>query len=49
MELRCFNGNLSYWPEFIENFKSCVHFIYSLNNNICMERLVSALDGNAKK
>ena len=49
MELRCFNGNLICWSEFIENFKSCVHFISCFNNNIYMERLLSALDGNAKK
>ena len=48
MKLRFFNGNPNYWLEFIENFKSRIHFKSSFNDNIAMERLLSVLDGDAK-
>ena len=49
IELRRFNGNPIYWPEFIENFKSRVHFKPSFNDNIGMEKLLSVLDGDTKR
>ena len=49
VELRRFDGNPAHWPEFIESFKTRVHFKSSFTDNIRMERLISSLDGEAKK
>ena len=49
IELRHFDGNPAYWPEFIESFKSNIHFKPSLTDSMPMERLLSVLQGKAKK
>ena len=49
IELMRFDGMSSKWPEFIENFKSRVHCKVSFDDNTRMERLLSVLDGEAKK
>ena len=49
IELLTFDGNPSYWPEFIENFKIMVHLKTTFNDTIRMERLLSVLRGEAKR
>ena len=49
VQLIIFNGDPTHWPEFIENFKSRVHLKPTFNDNIRMERLLSVLEGDAKK
>ena len=49
IELKRFNGDLEQWPEFIENFYSRVHRMASLDDNLRMDRLLSVLDGEAKR
>ena len=49
IELRHFDGNPGYWPEFTESFRSKVHFRPSFTDRICMERLLSVLGGEAKR
>ena len=49
IELRQFSGNPVDWPEFIENFRSRVHFKTTFDDNLRMERLCSVLDGEAKR
>ena len=49
IELKRFDGSHRFWPEFIENFKTRVHIKVSFDDNTRMERLVSVLDGEAKK
>ena len=49
IELHTFAGNLSEWPEFISNFQNRIQKQVSFNDSMRMERLVSALEGEAKK
>ena len=49
MELLRFNGNPSYWPEFIQCFKERVHMKRTFSDSLRMERLLSVLDGDAKR
>ena len=49
IELRHFDGNPAYWPEFIESFRSKIHFKPSFMDIIRMERLLSILEGEAKR
>ena len=44
-----FNGDASKWPEFIENFYTRVHSKSTFTDNMRMTRLLSVLDGPAKK
>ncbi|XP_057316774.1 uncharacterized protein LOC130657792 [Hydractinia symbiolongicarpus] len=44
-----FDGSPNKWPEFVENFKFRVHLKVSFDDNTRMERLISVLDGEAKK
>ena len=49
MELIHFNGNPVLWPEFIDNFYQNVHLKMTFLDNIRMTRLISLLDGDAKR
>ena len=49
VHLKTFSGDLSQWPEFIENFKTLVHTKPTLNDTMRMERLISVLRGEVKK
>jgi len=49
INLKRFDGNSLHWPEFIQNFKVRIHSKTSFNDTIRMERLLSVLDGEAKK
>ena len=49
MDLMCFNGNPMFWPEFIDNFYQIVHSKITFSDNIRMTRLISLLDGDAKR
>ena len=49
MKLVQFEGNLCKWPDFIQNFKACVHDKGSFTDNICMEQLLSMLSGEVKR
>ena len=49
MELFRFDGDPCKWPDFIENFKNRVHDKRSFTDDIRMERLLSVLDGEAKR
>ena len=49
MELMRFNGNPVLWPEFIDNFYQNVHSKMIFSDNIRMTRLISLLDGDAKR
>ena len=48
IELRHFDGNPAYWPEFIESFRS-FHFKPSFKDSIQMRRLLSILEVKAKR
>ena len=48
-ELFRFDGNPCKWPDFIQNFKNRVHDKRSFTGDIRMERLLSVLDGEAKR
>ena len=49
MELIRFNGNPVLWPEFTDNFYQNVHSKMTFSDNIRMTRLISLLDGDAKR
>ena len=49
MELIRFNRNPVFWPEFIDNFYQNVHSKMTFSDNIRMTRLISLLDGDAKR
>ena len=49
MELMHFNGNPVLWPELIDNFYQNVHSKMTFSDNIRMTRLISLLDGEAKR
>ena len=42
IELRRFRGNPSEWPEFISSFRRKIHEKVSFENNMRMERFLSA-------
>ena len=48
-ELLRFIGNPSHWPEFIQCFKETVHMKRTFSDSLRMERLLSVLDGDAKR
>ena len=48
IDLRHFNRFLAYWPEFIESFRSKIHFKPSFTDSTCMERLLSVMGGQAQ-
>ena len=47
--MRRFGGNPSEWPEFISNFRNRINGKVSFNDIMRIERLLSALEGEAKK
>ena len=47
--MRRFGGNPSEWPEFISNFRNRIHEKVSFKDSMRMKRLLSALEGEAKK
>ena len=47
IELQRFNGNLSHW--YIQCFKERVHMKRTFSDSLRMERLLSVLDGDAKR
>ena len=49
IDLTKFDGNPSKWPEFIDNFKTRVHNKAKFIDLVRMERLISVLEGDAKK
>ena len=49
LNLVSFEENSSNWFEFLPDFKRRVHFKRSFSDNMCMERLLSVLKGEAKK
>ena len=49
IELQRFNGNLSHWREYIQYFKERVHMKRTFSDSLRMERLLSVLDGDAKR
>ena len=49
LELFRFEGHPYKWPDFIQNFKTRVHDKRSFTDSIRMERLLSILDGEAKR
>ena len=49
IELLTFNGNPSHWPEFIQCLKDRVHMKRTFSYSLRMERLLSVLDGDAKR
>ena len=49
IQLRRFDGDPSAWPEFIQNFRNRVHFKVTFDDNMRMDRLISVLDGDAKR
>ena len=49
IELTRFDGDHWKWPDFIQNFENRVHEKQSFTDDIRMERLISVLDGDAKR
>ena len=49
IDLHRFDGTPSKWPDFVENFKTRVHLKVTFDDNTRMERLLSVLDGEAKR
>ena len=49
MELMCFKGNPILWSEFIGNFYQNIHVKMTFSDNIRMTRLISLLNGDAKR
>ena len=49
LELLRFNGNPSHWHEFIKCFKERVHMKRTFSDSLPMVRLLSVLDGDAKR
>ena len=49
IELTRFDGDHSKWRDFIQNFKNRVRKKHSFTDDIRMERLISVLDGDAKR
>ena len=49
IDLTKFDGNPSKWPEFIDNFETRVHNKATFIDLVRMERLISVLEGDAKK
>ena len=48
-EAEKFNGNPSHWPEFFQCFKERVYMKRTFSDSVRMERLLSVLDGDAKR
>ena len=44
-----FDGDPCKWPDFIQNFKNRVHDKRNFRDDVRMERLLSELDGDAKR
>ena len=44
-----FDGNSKQWPDFIQNFKHSVQNKISFSDSVHMDRLLSVLDGEAKR
>ena len=49
IELIRFDGSPAKWPEFIDSFRQNIHSKVTFTDNIRMMRLISLLDGDAKK
>ena len=49
IELKYFGKNSAYWPQFIKTFTSEIHFKPSFTDCTRMERLLSVLEGEAKR
>ena len=49
INLMCFNRDSKQWPNFIQNFKHRVHNKISFSDSVCMDRLLTVLDGEAKR
>ena len=49
IDLTKFDGNPSKWLELIDNFKTCVHNEATFTDSVRIERLISVLEGDAKK
>ena len=49
IELRLFDKNSAYWPQFFKSFTSNIHFKPSFTDCTRMERLLSVLEGEAKR
>ena len=49
INLMRFDGNSKQWANFIQNFKHRVHNKIGFNNSVRMDRLLSVLDGEAKR
>ena len=44
-----FDDDSRQWSNFIQNFKHCVHNKTSFSDSVCMNRLLSVLDGEANR
>ena len=49
INLMRFDGDSKQWPNFIQNFKHRVHNKISFSDSVRMDRLLSVLDGEAKR
>ena len=49
INLMRFDGDSKQWPKFIQNFKHRVHSKASFSDSVCMDHLLNALDGEAKR
>ena len=49
IELGWSRGNPTEWPQFISNFRNRIHKKVSFNDSMRLKRLLSALEGEAKK
>ena len=49
INLKRFNGDSKQWPNFDQNFKHRVHNKKGFSDSVCMNRLLSELDGEAKR
>ena len=49
INLMRFDGGSKQWPNFIQNFKHRVHNKISFSDSVRMDRLLSVLDGKAKR
>ena len=48
-DLTKFDGNPNKWPEFTDNFKTRVYSKATFIDSVRIERLISVLEGDAKK
>ena len=49
VDLLRFDGNLVYWPEFIDNFYHRIHKKLWFNDSLRMDYLINSLDGEKLK